>query len=986
MIDIQNALNIMKSATSGGNFLSQEERSDMGAMKRLMALMVCIALLVSGFALADAPVNSAQGQEQIQDGAKPEAGEDDSEFAATTGDEDDVDDEADDSTDDSADESDPDADQSDSEQGKDGVLSETDNQDEDDDASDDDVDGSETLDGSNSSENSPEPDAANMDTKPDEDDTTDTTDTTDDTDDTDEPEDANAGINLFSANQKGAPVALDDIPCQHKGETKTEVWDEPTGVVVSENDEKHKVSVIRHWKTTCLDCGEVIAKGDDETSELYDHNFATLVTPAEGVFKCEECGLSIVCDHKGNLTKETKIEPDEGLENYVVAKDDHVHTIKALKYERDHCEKCDWRGDWELVGSITVENEAHEWDAENGGKVCLKCGYENKCTHEDWEYVGEWNDIYRATKINGDEHTAEYVRYADKQCKNCGLVFEHDVEIDRWTQTDEHWFDEYSDGSVGCLICGYVIPCTHPFVEYLVKEDVGWKEPEQVDAYQHRVRRYDQIHYRCRDCGHEWGWDYPDYEENKPVLEDHQWNDEGICKICGYKSECTQHEFVAVPDTERDGTVGYECVDALTHEVTLGVFQQYACKNCGFTIDKLVEGSENGPYVEEHYWTPEGVCAVCGVEGFCKHPAEYVEKLTGTVSRDDLDPIRSDDETHTMYADCYEQYHCTRCDAWWGYEVTAYGVEQTEPHVWDSDSASKCVLCGHANSCTHVGTLEDVKNVESRPIQSMTTATTHSLDTYVLEGKHCTNCGAYFGSKITEDTNEIVTEAHKFVSKDGKTVCEVCGYIRPAQKTSAGTTTSKENVDEFDAVADGVVLHGVTVGEPASMGVTLAKAMQGIAADYGADTQIAIRDIEKVLTAQECAALDALQPVDRILAVLGALGYSGEIDKALTGLNLTLSEDARADHFDKCARGDDERGRTGGISGGCREVLPGGGRPVDHAGDPRSRQGSAPGALHLYQSWRRMAICQAGGCRNLNMRTHWAGRGSGPMQRKTGRQ
>ena len=46
----------------------------MRTMKRWLALMMCIAMLVSGFALAETEVAPVQGQETIQDEADPEAG------------------------------------------------------------------------------------------------------------------------------------------------------------------------------------------------------------------------------------------------------------------------------------------------------------------------------------------------------------------------------------------------------------------------------------------------------------------------------------------------------------------------------------------------------------------------------------------------------------------------------------------------------------------------------------------------------------------------------------------------------------------------------------------------------------------------------------------------------------------------------------------------------------------------------------------------
>lgn len=369
------------------------------------------------------------------------------------------------------------------------------------------------------------------------------------------------------------------------------------------------------------------------------------------------------------------------------------------------------------------------------------------------------------------------------------------------------------------MVCDYEIPCAHPSVELIIKEDVGWKEPEQVDESYHMVRRYNQVHYRCRDCGKEWGWDYPDYEKKDPVKERHIWNDEGICKICGYKNKCYPHDYKLKEDGKKvDGTVACESLGATRHKVTIGSFQELECTKFGF--------------------------------------------------------------------------NCKRCDTWWGYEVTKYGVERELPHEWDTNNGSHCVICGYKNTCTHED-YEEYEDEDYRLIPSMTTATTHSINPFGVVGKRCNNCGADFERRATGSTDTIVTEPHKFVHQGGKTVCEVCGYIKPEKKAESSEKTEIPEEIAFEEIAEGTVVHGATVGEPTRMGVTMVQAMAGIAAEYGAGTVVEIQNIDKVLTADECAALNALPPTERILVALSAIGYGDEVKNALAELQLTLSEEAR---------------------------------------------------------------------------------------------
>lgn len=130
-----------------------------------------------------------------------------------------------------------------------------------------------------------------------------------------------------------------------------------------------------------------------------------------------------------------------------------------------------------------------------------------------------------------------------------------------------------------------------------------------------------------------------------------------------HRRVCPPRQYQPVPNSGRDGTVDWRELDTTTHEITLGRFQQLRCTKCGFTIEDGPIAGSIQTYVEDHYWTSEDYCADCGVKGFCQRPDEYVEKLTGMVSRDDLEPISSNPELHTVYADRYEQYYCTRCDA-----------------------------------------------------------------------------------------------------------------------------------------------------------------------------------------------------------------------------------------------------------------------------------------------------------------------------------
>ena len=85
------------------------------------------------------------------------------------------------------------------------------------------------------------------------------------------------------------------------------------------------------------------------------------------------------------------------------------------------------------------------------------------------------------------------------------------------------------------------------------------------------------------------------------------------------------------------------------------------------------------------------------------------------------------------------------------------------------------------------------------------------------------------------------------------------------------------------------------MSQPQRMAETLVTAIDAIERENeGASVSIAIVNVEKVVTADEKAALDALPAKEQILVLLSAIGYDTEVQAALSSMDMELSTEAIA--------------------------------------------------------------------------------------------
>ena len=85
------------------------------------------------------------------------------------------------------------------------------------------------------------------------------------------------------------------------------------------------------------------------------------------------------------------------------------------------------------------------------------------------------------------------------------------------------------------------------------------------------------------------------------------------------------------------------------------------------------------------------------------------------------------------------------------------------------------------------------------------------------------------------------------------------------------------------------------MSQPQRMAETLVTAIDAIEQENeGASVSISIVNVEKVVTAEEKAELDALPAKEQILLLLSAIGYDTEVQAALSSMDMELSTEAIA--------------------------------------------------------------------------------------------
>ena len=537
------------------------------------------------------------------------------------------------------------------------------------------------------------------------------------------------------------------------------------------------------------------------------------------------------------------------------------------------------------------------------------------CEHEFSRTFLEMTDRVEYAPKDAATHTRTDYALFGNGCIYCGLT------------TDERWEDSYSvtdsshDFENGvCPACGYV--CAH---ENTREEDV-WSAKEEyvyVDEWTHTFTAYDMTHDVCVDCGMSFNEEYiVALTERQP-----HWFVDGVCESCGAQSVCP-HDMVTVSYRYALEET-YTPIDDYTHRRDSVAHPLYICLRCGQEWeDTSTTRAES--VIDHHHFEDynDGKCA-CGMDDpGCPH--EHLGEY-GELSYDHpFECTMVDAYTHLFTGTWVYYPQCLDCGEIL-FDAPRYEeISEVMPHGEYYPGGLWCMLCKcicnaagdelPVFTCEHANTTRRVVSGEDGYM--CVDAQTHIAAAYTATQDLCTNyvCQQVVNEEVEYTPLEGATAQPHTYDENG--VCTACGYEQPAPTptptpapvpsdepiapTAAPTARPTQSApsDEptvptatpapvFTEVPATETVHGVKAEDNVPMVEALATVVDSIAAEEeGASIQIA--NVERVVTAEEKAALEALPAKEQIFTFLSVIGFEAQVDETLAGAGAALSEPAQA--------------------------------------------------------------------------------------------
>ena len=395
----------------------------------------------------------------------------------------------------------------------------------------------------------------------------------------------------------------------------------------------------------------------------------------------DENGVCTVCGHVNTCSHENTRDDWYWKEcTYTDTGDNKAHEVSGIRVNYIYCDDCNmYVMEQEEEYS---ETEEHYYD-ENG--VCLNCGHVNTCPHENAYDSWYWETIDSITDTGDDlTHEASGTRVLYTYCWDCGIFISKHSEA--YTGPQNHSYDEN-----GVCQCGHMNVCAHENTW----DSWYWKgDPTFTDTGDNRTHEVTGIRVNytfCVDCNTY----VMEEEEEYTGSEDHNYDENGVCRECGHVNSC-RHE-ITVTDCflqNEDECIYEDTGDNAMHHV-IGTRSIYTyCAICGMTIS-VDEDVYDGP--DYHTYDENGVCIYCGHSNTCKH------KHQGTYFywKDESKNSFTDTGDHLMHIAngivVYETF-CTDC----GMVLSSREDKHSEPEYHDYMNIygnSVCRLCGHV--CSH---------------------------------------------------------------------------------------------------------------------------------------------------------------------------------------------------------------------------------------------------------------------------------------------
>ena len=513
--------------------------------------------------------------------------------------------------------------------------------------------------------------------------------------------------------------------------------------------------------------------------------------------------------------------------------------------------------------------------------MCAGCGAE--CGHESeprrhfvreemkYSYYTAWAD-----------HMDCYLTW-QLTCADCGADLGTVEELE-FEDLSAHVF---ADGV--CQNCGCENVCPHDMKTLRYDEpDAGDIVYEAVDGKTHTLSYEVRPYYYCARCATAW------QDETLPVQRvveerEHVWNtyttfeeDGAVCVECGYDRGYTpstcEHEHMTTYYEWRDRTVEK---DVNGHKIT-GYRAGYPqCADCGEIWWDQPAGVDTEPYTETsaHVYDDYHGALYCPECGFTLNlaaagPEEGLPACVNaeTYSREVwTDAVRAENaQTHISGWLCARQEVCAACCVVLSEETEFVpdASAQSEPHTYANGICTACgaeetdepTQPGETDEPTQPGKTDEPEQPTPTPSAPVATPTPIPRPTATTPA-------------TVRPTMPVVSDI-------------------PIEQTPAPTPAPV-----YTQVPVTETVHGVKAEDNVPMAEALATIADNIAAAgeaEGVAVDIEIVNAEKIVTAAEKAALDALPVREQILTFLSVIGFEEQVNRTLETAGEILSEPALA--------------------------------------------------------------------------------------------
>ena len=672
-------------------------------------------------------------------------------------------------------------------------------------------------------------------------------------------------------------VPMDDevwpeYECSHEWEVRQRTVESTQYASIDERT--HRGDVYTVTQTECKSCHEV--------TNLTEPRLVSSFTE-EHVFGAPE-GKNVVCVHCGYETcgHTEVLNESETVYRYAPSYFSKAkHTRSEYEIVRRVCADCqEVLSEEEEVLIETIE-EDHTF-GEDG--LCTKCGAQ-PCKHENKYPVGTDDEpIYEYESIDAWIHKNTVTSEIGWYCPSCGTYLEPETEVYAYNETHN-----FGDGDI-CQDCGAKGICPHDLTvlvyDPMFTDVVGDFTYEPYDEVYH-VESYEArpiVH--CQRCGKSW------VDESLPVERVERFSAhyemDGVCVDCGMPVEpqitpdACEHAHTQIIQMWLDGSTS-EPVDANTHRTTGTRSTYLECNDCYAMVgEETVE--ENVTAIEPHdmFLAEDGMlCWTCdytpnvgdvipegGLPTYeCPH--EYPEERTIVGEG----YIPADENGHIASTYRKAQVFCARCGSVLEEEVTHEANEgaTAEPHAFED---GVCTVCGYE---------QPAPTPTPTPVATATPTPVPAATPTPVPAATPTPTPTPAPVPSDEPITPAPTAAPTAAPTPAPTVSDA-----PIVPTAAPTVAPV-----FTEVPAAEEVHGVKAEDDVPMVEALATVVDAIAAEDETAT-VQIVNVERVVTAEEKRALDALPVKEQIYTFLSVIGFEAQVDETLSSGGETLSEPALA--------------------------------------------------------------------------------------------